>query len=287
MVKLFCEMRRNNRHLWMCGRSRRKAEFSRIHGTQLKAQLLFQTPRFPPRIFEIFVVIIITSITLVDSSDAPRTHTQDVMELNPVLLSPSVGFCSRCLTHLLQILTSASVSRISCALAPRSQNFACIPEELPSSRYYKVGIFNYVDFSGAGPGTRAVNFTCSMHLDQCHRRASHGACDDFDAKEYPCRVNAAFTDSEADASQLLHQLVGFVHPLDAPHPISKATKFVFKVYASRGDDDAVLYERSLPPLGPWIEYEGAWVIDPSDDDAAEPEAAHDSASGGGGGGGGG
>jgi hypothetical protein len=117
-----------------------------------------------------------------------------------------------------------------------------------------------------------------MHLCQCDKHASCRGCDVPDAKEYPCRANGGVVDQDAVAPQLLQKLVGFVHPSDAPHPISQATKFLFKVYASSDDDDTIIYERSLPPLGPWSEHAGSWVLDPELDDALETaEDDHDAA----------
>jgi hypothetical protein len=166
---------------------------------------------------------------------------------------------------------------------PPSQHFPCIPGELPSSRYYKVEIFAYIDLSESSPGI--MKFTCSLHVCQCDQRASCHGCDVSDAKEYPCRTASAFLDDSTDESPLMQKLVGFVHPADAPAPISPTTRFAFKVYASRDDDDAVIYERVMPPLGPWLEHRDVWALDPADNDAPEVhEDHHDSVSHEGGGG---
>ena len=182
-----------------------------------------------------------------------------------------------------QILDTARVTRVPCSSVPQSVNVRCMNEDLPSTRHYNVSLFAYIDFSAPGPRTgtpaRALNFTCSMHLCQCDKRSSCPACDVSDAAEYPCRVKSAESASATDGFASLKYLNGYVHPSDAPFPISPSTKFVFKVYAASDDNDAVTHEQSLPPLGPWTEFKGAWALDPSDEWSELPESADDSGEG--------
>jgi hypothetical protein len=121
-----------------------------------------------------------------------------------------------------------------------------------------------------------------MHICDCGK-LQEDECDVSSGKEYLCRasvVRGALPD--ADEPSLFMSLVGFSHPSDTICPISLSTKFVFKVYAEK-DDDAVVHERTLPPLGPWADVNGndVWMLDPTDDamhsiDGAQPaEEARD------------
>ncbi len=208
---------------------------------------------------------------------SPFVNPSTLFEINPVSavlrsLECPTTCCLHSHSHPLQILETASVSRMRCADLSNIVGFqrCASPVELPSSRFYevKIAVYLYLDARTSASGAQ---LSCSTHVCDCAAQSPCLNCNVDGAKEHLCRARI----DQSDAGTHTVILFGFVNPSDASEPISLASRFAFRVYASTNDGDgAAALEGTVASLGPWFEFNHRWVLHPDGDDDSPPDALH-------------